>query len=120
MNHWFYLATAIVTEVIATSALKASEGFSKPLPSVVVVIGYLVSFYFLSLTLKTIPVGIAYAIWSGVGIVLQHDRTLTAFDKRLTSHHWVFFCLTAVREALETAGHTFSLRKILSTSLYSG
>ncbi|MGB7389429.1 MAG: SMR family transporter, partial [Pseudomonas neustonica] len=48
----------------------ASEGFSKPLPSVVVVIGYLVSFYFLSLTLKTIPVGIAYAIWSGVGIVL--------------------------------------------------
>ncbi|MBA6419129.1 DMT family transporter [Pseudomonas neustonica] len=70
MNHWFYLATAIVTEVIATSALKASEGFSKPLPSVVVVIGYLVSFYFLSLTLKTIPVGIAYAIWSGVGIVL--------------------------------------------------
>ena len=70
MNHWFYLATAIVTEVIATSALKASEGFSKPLPSVVVVIGYLVSFYFLSLTLKTIPVGIAYAIWSGVGVVL--------------------------------------------------
>tara|TARA_R110002033_G_scaffold57702_1_gene106884 strand:- start:47 stop:379 length:333 start_codon:yes stop_codon:yes gene_type:complete len=70
MNHWFYLATAIVTEVIATSALKASEGFSKPLPSVVVVIGYLVSFYFLSLTLKTILVGIAYAIWSGVGIVL--------------------------------------------------
>ena len=59
-----------MTEVIATSALKASEGFSKPLPSVVVVIGYLVSFYFLSLTLKTIPVGIAYAIWSGVGIVL--------------------------------------------------
>ena len=70
MNHWVYLATAIVTEVIATSALKASVGFSKPLPSVVVVIGYLVSFYFLSLTLKTIPVGIAYAIWSGVGIVL--------------------------------------------------
>lgn len=70
MNHWVYLITAIVTEVIATSALKASEGFSKPLPSVIVVIGYLVSFYFLSLTLKTIPVGIAYAIWSGVGIVL--------------------------------------------------
>jgi len=70
MNHWVYLITAIVTEVIATSALKASAGFSKPLPSVMVVTGYLVSFYFLSLTLKTIPVGIAYAIWSGVGIVL--------------------------------------------------
>ena len=70
MNHWVYLITAIVSEVIATSALKASTGFTKPLPSVVVVIGYLVSFYFLSLTLKTIPVGIAYAIWSGVGVVL--------------------------------------------------
>tara|TARA_R110000764_G_scaffold36871_1_gene82300 strand:+ start:342 stop:674 length:333 start_codon:yes stop_codon:yes gene_type:complete len=70
MNHWVYLVTAIVTEVIATSALKASDGFSKPLPSVVVVVGYLVSFYFLALTLKTIPVGIAYAIWAGVGIVL--------------------------------------------------
>ena len=70
MNYWVYLITAIVSEVIATSALKASTGFTKPLPSVVVVIGYLVSFYFLSLTLKTIPVGIAYAIWSGVGVVL--------------------------------------------------
>ena len=70
MNHWVYLITAIVSEVIATSALKASTGFTKPLPSVVVVIGYLVSFYFLSLTLKTIPLGIAYAIWSGVGVVL--------------------------------------------------
>ena len=65
MNHWVYLITAIVSEVIATSALKASTGFTKPLPSVVVVVGYLVSFYFLSLTLKTI----AYAIWSGVGVV---------------------------------------------------
>ena len=70
MNHWVYLISAIVSEVIATSALKASTGFSKPLPSVVVVVGYLVSFYFLSLTLKTIPGGIAYAIWSGVGVVL--------------------------------------------------
>lgn len=70
MNHWVYLIIAIVSEVIATSALKASTGFTKPLPSVVVIVGYLVSFYFLSLTLKTIPVGIAYAIWSGVGVVL--------------------------------------------------
>ncbi|UJJ30122.1 DMT family transporter [Halopseudomonas maritima] len=70
MNHWVYLIIAIVSEVIATSALKASTGFTKPLPSVVVIVDYLVSFYFLSLTLKTIPVGIAYAIWSGVGVVL--------------------------------------------------
>lgn len=67
---FLYLLVAIIAEVIATSALKASEQFSKPIPSIIVVVGYLVAFYFLSLTLKTIPVGIAYALWSGVGIVL--------------------------------------------------
>lgn len=64
------LAIAIVAEVIATSALRASQGFSRILPAIVVVFGYGVSFYCLSLTLKSIPVGIVYAIWSGVGIVL--------------------------------------------------
>ncbi|CAB3758159.1 Multidrug transporter EmrE [Paraburkholderia solisilvae] len=64
------LAIAIVAEVIATSALRASAGFTRWLPAVVVVLGYGVSFYMLSLTLKSIPVGIVYAIWSGVGIVL--------------------------------------------------
>jgi small multidrug resistance pump len=64
------LAIAIVAEVIATSALRASDGFTRWLPAVVVMIGYGVSFYMLSLTLKSIPVGIVYAIWSGVGIVL--------------------------------------------------
>ncbi len=67
---WLYLAVAIVSEVIATSALKASEGFTRLWPSVIVVTGYVSAFYFLSLTLKTIPVGVAYAVWSGVGIVL--------------------------------------------------
>ncbi len=70
MNHWLFLAVAIVSETIATSALKASEGFSRALPSAVVVIGYGVAFYCLSLTLRTMPVGVAYAVWSGVGIVL--------------------------------------------------
>jgi small multidrug resistance pump len=65
-----HLAIAILAEVVATSALKASNGFTAWQPSVVVVIGYVVSFYFLSLALRTIPVGVAYAIWSGVGIVL--------------------------------------------------
>lgn len=83
MNPWVYLITAIVSEVIATSALKASTGFTKPLPSVVVVIGYLVSFYFLSLTLKTIPVGIAYAIWSGVGVVLISVVAWLLYGQRL-------------------------------------
>ena len=70
MHPWILLVIAIVAEVIATTALKAAEGFTRLLPSVVVVVGYGVSFYFLSLTLRTIPVGVVYAIWSGVGIVL--------------------------------------------------
>mgnify|MGYP003583550713 CR=1 FL=1 len=65
-----YLAGAIAAEVVATSALKASEGFTRTGPSLVVAIGYGIAFYLLSLTLKTIPVGLAYAIWSGVGVVL--------------------------------------------------
>ena len=70
MQQWLLLAIAIVSEVIATSALKASEGFSRLWPSLVVVAGYAAAFYCLSLTLKTIPIGIVYAIWSGVGIAL--------------------------------------------------
>ena len=64
------LGIAIVAEVIATSAMRASDGFSRLLPSVVVVLGYGVAFYCLSLTLRNIPVGIVYAVWSGAGIVL--------------------------------------------------
>jgi len=67
---YLYLSVAILAEVVATSALKLSEEFTKLGPSIVVIIGYGVAFYFLSLVLKTIPVGIAYAIWSGIGIVL--------------------------------------------------
>ncbi|MEN1956090.1 Qac family quaternary ammonium compound efflux SMR transporter [Luteimonas changyuni] len=70
MKVWLLLAIAIFAEVVATSALKSSEGFTKLVPSAVVVVGYGVAFYFLSLVLKSIPVGIAYAIWSGLGIVL--------------------------------------------------
>lgn len=68
--NWIFLAVAIVAEVVATSALKASEGFSRPWPSVVVVLGYGAAFYFLALTLRSIPVGVAYAVWSGAGVVL--------------------------------------------------
>ncbi|TDN70516.1 multidrug efflux SMR transporter [Paraburkholderia sp. BL10I2N1] len=70
MPPYALLALAIVAEVIATSALRASDGFSRLLPAAVVVVGYGISFYCLSLTLRSIPVGIVYAIWSGVGIVL--------------------------------------------------
>ncbi|KQN68916.1 multidrug transporter [Duganella sp. Leaf61] len=70
MKNWLFLAIAIVSETIATSALKSSAGFTRLMPSLLVVAGYGIAFYFLSLTLRTIPIGIAYAVWSGVGIVL--------------------------------------------------
>ena len=67
---YVYLAIAIVAEVVATSALKASESFTKPLPILLVVVGSGVGFYFLSVCLESISVGVAYAIWSGLGVVL--------------------------------------------------
>jgi small multidrug resistance pump len=70
MMHWLILAVAIVVEVIATTALKSSDGFTRLWPSLLVVVGYGTAIYLLSLTLAAIPVGIVYAIWSGVGIVL--------------------------------------------------
>jgi len=70
LNVWLLLSLAIVSEVIGTSALKMSDGFTKFWPSMVVVIGYGLAFYLLSLTLKQIPVGVAYAIWAGAGIAL--------------------------------------------------
>ena len=68
--HYLHLAIAIVAEVVATSALKATDGFTRLLPSALTIVGYAVSFYFLALALRVVPTGIAYAIWSGVGIVL--------------------------------------------------
>lgn len=70
MNAYLSLAIAIIAEVVATTALRASTGFTVLMPSAIAIVGYVVAFYFLSLTLKTMPVGIAYALWSGVGIVL--------------------------------------------------
>jgi small multidrug resistance pump len=83
MNHWILLGLAIVAEVIGTSALKTSEGFSKFWPSVVVLLSYGAAFYLLSLTLRTIPVGIAYAVWSGVGVVLIALIGWLVFGQRL-------------------------------------
>jgi small multidrug resistance pump len=67
---YVYLALAIVAEVVATSFLKASDQFTRLVPSLIVVVGYVVSFYSLSIVLRTLPVGIVYAIWCGCGIVL--------------------------------------------------
>lgn len=70
MKNFLFLGIAIIFEIIATSALKKSEEFSKLIPSLITIIGYCGAFYFLSFAIRTIPIGIAYAIWSGVGIVL--------------------------------------------------
>jgi len=68
--HYVYLGLAIACEVVATSALKNAEGFSRLVPSLIVALGYGAAFFFLSLALRAIPIGIAYAVWSGVGIIL--------------------------------------------------
>lgn len=70
MNAYVYLGLAIVSEVIATSALKASNEFTRLVPSAIVVVGYAAAFYALSKSLRVIPIGIAYAIWSGIGVTL--------------------------------------------------
>lgn len=82
-RNWLFLFVAIVSEVIATSALKSSEGFSRFWPSVVVVVGYGIAFYCLALTLRVIPMGVVYAIWSGIGIVLITLVGWLLFDQKL-------------------------------------
>jgi len=83
MPAYVYLAAAIITEIIATSALKSSDGFSRLVPSIIVVLGYSFSFYCLSLCLKTMPMGVAYATWSAVGIVLVSIVGLVMFKQSL-------------------------------------
>ena len=75
---YLYLAIAIIAEVIGTYCLKLSDGFTRPVPGAITVVGYGLAFYFLALTLKSIPTGVAYAIWSGAGIVL------------ITAASWIF------------------------------
>ena len=83
MSPYAYLAAAIVLEVIGTSLLKASDGMSRWLPATGAMLSYAACFYLLSITMKSIPTGIAYAIWSGVGIVLISLIGLTVFKQRL-------------------------------------
>jgi small multidrug resistance pump len=80
---WLYLSIAILAEVIATSSLKAAEGFTRLTPSLMVILGYGTAFYFLSLTLRTMQVGTAYAIWSGVGTVLVSLIAWILFNQKL-------------------------------------
>lgn len=83
MNDWVYLFLAILSEVIATASLKSTEGFTKPIPSIIVLIGYIAAFYFLSLTLDTISIGVAYAIWSGVGVATITLVSFFLYDQKI-------------------------------------
>ncbi|WP_217476142.1 DMT family transporter [Stutzerimonas stutzeri] len=83
MTGYLYLAIAITAEVIATTSMKALDGFSRPLPLLLVVAGYSLSFWMLSLVVKTIPVGIAYAIWAGLGIVLVSVAAALIYQQKL-------------------------------------
>jgi len=92
---WLYLAIAILAEVIATSALKFSDGFTKLVPSVVVVVGYGVSFYCLSLTIRHLSLGVVYAVWSGVGIALITIISWFVFGQKLDIAGVIGICLIA-------------------------
>lgn len=106
MQQWIFLSIAIVSEVIATTSLKAAEGFTHVWPSCLVVVGYAIAFYFLSLTLKTIPVGVVYAIWSGAGIAII---TLVA---------WLIYGQTL--NAPSIVGVLFIVVGIIVLNVYSG
>jgi small multidrug resistance pump len=80
---YLYLALAIVAEVVATSSLKASQEFTRLWPSLLTVVGYVIAFYLLTLALRTLPVGIAYAIWAGLGIVLVTLIGILIYGERL-------------------------------------
>ena len=83
MTKWLYLCIAIFSEVVATSFLKSSEGFTKLWPSIIVLVGYCMAFYFLSLTLDSIPIGVAYAVWSGVGIASIAIVSVVFFEQKI-------------------------------------
>lgn len=83
MPGYLYLAVAIVAEVIATTSMKAIDGFHKPLPLLLVIGGYAIAFWMLILVVRTIPVGIAYAIWAGLGIVLVSIAASLLYQQKL-------------------------------------
>ncbi|MDF1872076.1 SMR family transporter [Vannielia sp.] len=82
-THYLYLILAIITETLGTTALPATKGFTRIGPAAIVVLSYALSFYFMSLALKVMPVGVVYAIWSGVGIVLIAFMGLIIYGQKL-------------------------------------
>ncbi|PVX39249.1 small multidrug resistance pump [Pasteurella langaaensis DSM 22999] len=84
MNPWILLAFAIVIEVTGTNCIKASEGFTKPIPTAIAIIAFVCSLYLLSIISKTLPIGIVYAVWSGIGIVLTSTIGYFIFGQKLS------------------------------------
>ena len=82
MNPWILLSFAIVIEVIGSNCIKASNGFTKPLPTVIAIGAFVVALYLLSIITKTLPLGIVYAVWSGVGIVLTTLVAMFVFGQK--------------------------------------
>lgn len=83
MFAYLYLAIAIIAEVVATTSMKAIDGFNKPLPLLLVIGGYSIAFWMLILVVRTIPIGIAYAIWAGLGIVLVSVAAFLIYGQKL-------------------------------------
>ena len=96
MSKWIYLTLAIFSEVMATASLKSTEGFTKFWPSVIVLVGYCAAFYFLSMTLDTIPIGVAYAIWSGVGVAAITIVSIFVLDQKIDAAGFVGIGLIVV------------------------
>ena len=94
--HYIYLLLAVLTETAATLALQASMQFTKLVPSVIVVVGYSISFYFMTLTLKVMPVGIVYAIWSGLGIALIAGMGKVIFNQDIDLPAYVGIALILI------------------------
>lgn len=94
--HYTYLAIAIILEVMGTSSMRASNGFTKPLPTIGTIVAFLACFYFLSLALKAVPLGLAYAIWAGVGIVLTALISVVFFHDRLDLPAIIGICLIVI------------------------
>lgn len=83
MSGYLYLGIAIASEVVATTSMKAIDGFNKPLPLILVIVGYTISFWMLTLVVRTIPVGVAYAVWAGLGIVLVSIAAGIIYSQKL-------------------------------------
>ena len=104
MRAWIYLSLAIASEILATSALKASQGMARLLPSAVVMAGYLVSFFLLSLALKSLPLGLTYAVWSGIGTAATALVGLFVWGESLTAWQWLALSLIVFGVALLQGG----------------